>query len=179
MPRSEAEKAELGKLSALLDELVDHAYDLSHGLWPLEHDAQGAGPSLADMIHRFSRSSGVPIAFTQERGCERCRGGHTTQLFRIAQEALSNAVKHAEPSRIEVRFHCAPGGLASLTVRDNGIGRAAAKRSKGGLGMGIMAHRARMIGGALRVEDAEGGGTVVRCSSPCDLSGQQSQRRRP
>lgn len=179
MPRSEAEKAELGKLSALLDELVDHAYDLSHGLWPLEHDAQGAGPSLADMIRRFSRSSGVPIAFTQERGCECCHGGHTTQLFRIAQEALSNAVKHAEPSRIEVHFHCAPGGLASLTVRDNGIGRAAAKRSKGGLGMGIMAHRARMIGGVLRVENAEGGGTVVRCSSPCDLNKHQSQRRRP
>ena len=182
MPRPQAELAELGKLSALLDELVDHAYDLSHGLWPLEHDAQGAGPSLADMIHRFSRSSGVPIAFTQERGCERCHGGHATQLFRIAQEALSNAVKHAEPSRVEVRFHCEPGGLASLTVRDNGIGRAAAKRgkrSKGGLGMGIMAHRARIIGGVLRVEDAEGGGTVVRCAAPCDLSEPQSQRRRP
>jgi len=167
MPRSEAQKAELDKLSLLLDEMVDQAYDLSHGLWPLEHGPQGAGPSLADMIRRLSRLSGVPISLAQERGCETCPNGNTTQLFRIAQEAISNAVKHAAPTRIEVDFRCQSGGMAELTVRDDGIGRSAAKPGKGGLGMGIMAHRARIIGGDLRVEDAVGGGTMVTCSVPC------------
>lgn len=159
--------AELRKLSALLDELVDHAYDLSRGLWPIEHDAQGAGPSLEEMVRRFSRSSGVPISFSQKRACRACPDGKTIQMFRIAQEALCNAVKHARPTRIEVTFHCARGGLACLTVRDDGIGRAAAKPGRGGLGMGIMAHRARIIGGELLVEDAPGGGTIVTCAAPC------------
>jgi len=54
-------------------------------------------------------------------------------------------------------------------VSDDGVGRAAAKRSKGGLGMGIMVHRARIIGGELRVEDAPGGGTVVSCTAACEV----------
>lgn len=169
MARPEGEKGELGNLSLLLDRLVDDAYDLSHGLWPLEHDPQGAGPSLSELAARLSRSSGVPIVFTQRRACESCVSGSATQLFRIAQEALANALKHAQPERIEVDFHCRKGGMAELRVRDDGVGRSAAKPSKGGLGLGIMAHRARMIGGNLRIEDAPGGGTVVRCVAPCGI----------
>jgi len=179
MPRSSSEKSELNNLSALLDELVDQAYDLSHGLWPLEHDPQSTGPSLADMIRRASRLSGVPITFTTQRGCESCPSANATQLFRIAQEALSNAVKHAAPQHIEVQYRCTVGGMAELTVRDDGVGRANAKPSKGGLGMGIMTHRARMIGGELRVEDAEGGGTIVCCCAPCDVTTSTKKRKRP
>ncbi len=167
MPRSAAEKEDLAKLSGLLDRLVDQAYDLSIGLWPLEHEA--TGPSLADLAQRFSRSSGVPIGLTQQWGCRSCPDGKATQFFRIAQEALSNAVKHAKPTRIELFFCCEPGGQACLRVSDDGVGRAAAKRSKGGLGMGIMVHRARIIGGELRVEDAPGGGTVVSCTAACEV----------
>lgn len=170
MPRTSGESAELAKLSSLLEELVDQAYDLSHGLWPLEHGAGSTGPSLGDMIRRFSLSSGVPIDLALERACESCPSANVTQLYRIAQEALTNAVKHAKPRRINVRFTCRAGGDASLTVRDDGIGRARAAGSKGGLGMGIMAHRARMIGGDLSIRDGREGGTVVRCSVPCEIT---------
>lgn len=170
MPRTPAESTELAKLSSLLEELVDQAYDLSHGLWPLEHGAGSTGPSLADMIRRFSLSSGVPIDLALERACEACPSANVTQLYRIAQEALTNAVKHAKPQRITVRFSCKAGGDASLTVRDDGIGRARATRSKGGLGMGIMVHRARMIGGDLSIQDGKEGGTVVRCCVPCEVT---------
>ncbi|OGR37205.1 MAG: histidine kinase, partial [Desulfovibrionales bacterium GWA2_65_9] len=140
------EAKELEPLSTLLDELVDQAYDLSHGLWPLEHAPTVAGPSLQDMIRRFSRSSGVPIDFRQERACESCLNSNVTQLYRIAQEALANAVKHSKPTHITISLLCRTGDMAMLEVRDNGIGRAKAAVSKGGLGMSIMAHRARMIG---------------------------------
>lgn len=169
MASPEGGKGELGKLSRLLDRLVDDAYDLSHGLWPLEHGPQGTGPSLSELAARLSRSSGVPIVFIQRRACENCVSGSATQLFRIAQEALTNALKHAQPGRIQVDFHCRKGGMAELCVRDDGVGRSAAKLSKGGLGLGIMAHRTRMIGGDLRIEDAPGGGTVVRCTAPCGI----------
>jgi signal transduction histidine kinase len=173
--RGEKEARELSQLSYLLDELVDQAYDLSHGLWPLEHGPEGVGPSLQDMIQRFSRASGVPIAFQQDRICENCPNPDVTQLFRIAQEALTNAVKHAQPKHISVRFRCRPGGQAILTISDDGIGRAKALPTKGGLGMGIMSHRARMIGGELSIEDVAEGGTLVTCTIACNT--QHIQRK--
>lgn len=163
---------DLGKLSELLDELVEQAYDLSRGLWPLEHGHAGVGPSLQDMVQRFSSSSGVPIVFRKSIGCQACANPNVTQLYRIAQEALANAIKHAKPGSISVSLECRAGGLVALIVRDDGIGRGKAKKSKGGLGMGIMAHRARLIGGELDIQDAEDGGTVVYCAFPCETTSQ-------
>ena len=164
------ENEELRQLSALLDGLVDQAYDLSCGIWPLEHGAGSTGPSLEDMIQRYSRSSGIPMEFREERACETCQNMQVTQLYRIAQEAIANAVKHAKAGRIIISFDCASNGMVTLTVRDDGVGRSAAAHSKGGLGMSIMAHRAMMIGGDLQIVDldeAEGGGTMIACSVAC------------
>lgn len=166
----QGEGGDLTKLSELLDELVDQAYDLSRGLWPLEHGHTGVGPSMQDMIQRFSASSGVPITLQKDAGCQECTNANLTQLYRIAQEALANAVKHAKPTSISVSLECRAGGLVALIVRDDGIGRAKAKKSKGGLGMGTMVHRARLIGGELDIQDAEGGGTVVYCAFPCAVT---------
>jgi len=170
---------ELDQLSALLDQLVDQTYDLSCGIWPLEHGAGNTGPSLEDMIKRYSRSSGIPMEFKNERGCEVCQNIQVTQLYRIAQEAIGNAIKHAAPGRIVISFNCASSGMVTLTVRDDGVGRTAAAQSKGGLGMSIMAHRAMMIGGDLQIVDvdkSDGGGTMVVCSVAC-YSGVQKQRK--
>jgi len=166
---------ELQQLSGVLDGLVNQAYDLSCGIWPLESEAAGSGPSLGDMIKRYSRSSGIPIEFREGRGCEICQNMEVAQLYRIAQEAVSNAVKHAKPTRIKVSFDCSANGMATLHVRDDGVGRSAATQSKGGLGMNIMTHRAMMIGGDLQIVDADesqGGGTLVVCSVACRFCSQ-------
>jgi signal transduction histidine kinase len=159
---------ELAQLSSLLEASVDHAYDLSRGLWPVEQDSYGLGHSLEELTRRLADSSGIDILFRQERGCEECTIAGATQLYRITQEAITNAVKHARASRIDVALTCQGHSGLSLAVRDNGIGRAAASATKGGLGMGIMAHRARVAGGSLTVSDAEGGGTLFTCIVPCD-----------
>nr|WP_321513842.1 7TM diverse intracellular signaling domain-containing protein [uncultured Pseudodesulfovibrio sp.] len=167
---------ELRQLSLLLDELVDQAYDLSCGIWPLEHGTGNTGPSLEDMVRRYSRLSGIPMKFSDKRACETCRNMQVTQLYRIAQEAIANAVKHAKPESVVIRFDCVSNGLATLTVRDDGVGRSAAAHSKGGLGMSIMAHRAMMIGGELEivdVDESEGGGTKVICSIACNSGTQK------
>lgn len=160
--------AELRQLSSLLEESVDHAYNLSRGLWPVEHDPRGMSPSLEELTRRFAESTGIAIEFHQVRACASCANEQVAHLYRIAQEALTNAVKHAHPSRIAVAFDCLGGDVITLAVTDNGIGRGRAARSQGGLGLGIMAHRARMIGGSLEIGDAEGGGTVVTCTAPCE-----------
>jgi signal transduction histidine kinase len=159
---------ELAALSSLLEDVVSEAYDLSRGLWPVEHDPLGAGPSLEELARRMSESSGVAIEFSRELICAECAGQHIVQLYRIAQEATTNAVKHAKPRRIEISLRCEHGNRLTLAVRDDGIGRGAAAQSKkGGLGLRIMAHRARVIGGELTIADAEDGGTVVTCRLLC------------
>ena len=168
---------ELRQLSSLLDKMVVHAYDLSCGIWPLESEAAGSGPSLGDMIQRYSRSSGIPMEFRDGSACEMCQNMQVAQLYRIAQEAIANAVKHANPSQITISFECGEGGITTLMIRDDGVGRSAAARSKGGLGMNIMAHRAMMIGGDLQILDipeAEGGGTMVVCSIVCSSDSQRT-----
>ncbi|MBI5656357.1 MAG: sensor histidine kinase, partial [Geobacter sp.] len=154
------------RLSSLLEESVNHAYDLSRGLWPVEHDPQGVSASLDELTRRLAESSGIAIYFIQERGCADCSHGSVTHLYRIAKEAITNAVKHARGSRIVVGLDCRDCTRLTLTVRDNGVGRSAASRTAGGLGMGIMEHRAKVIGGTLTVSDAQGGGTVVTCVVP-------------
>ena len=168
---SDADRArpEATEVSSLLEESVNHAYDLSRGLWPVEHDCNALSPSLEELTRRLAESSGIVIEFSQKRGCHICSNTAVTQLYRIAQEALTNAVKHARASRIVVVLECGSRGDLALKVQDNGVGRSLAERSKGGLGMGIMAHRARLINGNLTVADAAGGGTLISCTVPCDL----------
>lgn len=157
-----------GRFSSLLDEAVDQAYDLSRGLWPVENDSRDLGTSLEELTRRLSKSSGVAIEFRRQFYCAECRNTTLGEVYRIAQEAVANALKHARAKRIVVELSCVDGENVALRVRDDGIGRSRATLGRGGLGMRIMAHRARIAGGTLGVSDAEGGGTVVTCVVSCN-----------
>ena len=84
-----------------------------------------------------------------------------THLYHIAQEAISNAVKHGKARRVSVSLTSADGAL-TLTVWDDGAGLPAEPKS-GGCGLRIMRHRARMIGASLALGSHQGAGTVVTC----------------
>lgn len=156
------------RLSKMLSESVDHAYNLSRGLWPVDLDPNGMSLFLEAFCNRIAASKGIAIRINQDRSCAHCNNEHITQFYRIAQEAITNAVKHSGASRIDVELDCkSHAGHVFLSVRDNGIGRQAEPPSHGGLGTRIMAHRARIIGGQLEIADVAGGGTEVRCKIRC------------
>jgi signal transduction histidine kinase len=156
----------LGKLSSLLEASVAQAYDLSHGLWPAEPAPEDAITALAELVQRMSAASGIPIHYQLQGSRGACGHAQAGQLYRIAQEAIANAVKHAKPSRISVVLDCqGPGGI-TLTVADDGVGLRKAGKTRGGLGLKMMAHRARVAGGEFRLEGREGGGTRVVCTVP-------------
>ena len=157
----------LTDLSALLNESVSLAYDLSRGLWPVEHAADGVGPSLEELARRVGESSGIAVDFTENLACAACDNPHLLQLYRIAQEAVTNAVKHAKPSHISIILSCNAARELVLTVADNGMGKAGSPSPTGGLGLRIMAHRARMIGARLTFDEAKGGGTRLVCRLQC------------
>jgi two-component system CheB/CheR fusion protein len=85
-----------------------------------------------------------------------------THLYRIAQEAIGNAVKHGQAKTIIISLKSLDGEVV-LTVRDDGIGFSREGRGIDGMGLRIMEYRADMIGAMLRIDSAKGGGTTVAC----------------
>jgi signal transduction histidine kinase len=158
---------EVTEIASLLTDSVGQAYDLSRGLWPVELAPGEVGSSLAELARRVGRSTGIAVQYREQLSCSSCRNEHLVQLYRIAQESVTNAVKHAHPGRITISLDCGLDRRLILAVADDGIGRRAAAGSPGGLGLRIMAYRARMIGALLSIDDAEAGGTRVVCSLAC------------
>jgi len=102
------------------------------------------------------------------------------QLFRIAQEAVSNAVRHGRAARIDISLSCADGnGL--LIIDDDGIGLPRGPRRSGGIGLHTMEYRARMIGASLTVRRRPLGGTRVTCAyrlSTAPITSEKPERAR-
>ncbi len=158
------------QLSSMLENLTHQAHNLAHGLWPVDGEGSGASPSLEHLATRLAATSGIGIELRENRACKSCSSTAATQLFRIAQEAVTNAVRHACAQHIAISFNCADGATMQLVVSDDGIGRGRAARSAGGLGIRIMEHRAHSIGGQLAIDDLAQGGTRVSCTARCECS---------
>ncbi len=86
-------------------------------------------------------------------------------LYRIAQEALHNIVKHARANNVELRMSCGSGWI-SLEVSDDGVGFDASGEFPGHLGLRSMSERAERLDGSLEVEAAQGSGTRIRARIP-------------
>jgi signal transduction histidine kinase len=111
--------------------------------------------------------TGVPVEVTIDGECDLPDEVHVS-IYRIAQEALNNVVKHAQASQIAVSLCCSPepdeaacNVWLELQVRDDGIGFEAADVEPGELGLGIMQERAQAVGAELRIESQLGQGTTV------------------
>jgi len=116
------------------------------------------------------------LAISANRGAVQCRmlqkgrpveadASQCAQLFRIAQEAVGNALRHARARAIHIHLACDDAALC-LTVVDDGCGLADARAVVGGMGLRIMEHRARIIGASLAVVSRPGEGTSVICRLP-------------
>ena len=119
--------------------------------------------SLDDLLHQLAEAlrsrTRAPIV-VEVAGATRLPSDVHVTFYRIAQEALSNAGKHAAASRVRVRLRCSEDA-AALTISDDGIGFVPAEIPPGNLGTIIMRERAEGIGATLTVDSAPGRGTVV------------------
>jgi signal transduction histidine kinase len=124
----------------------------------------GLAAALQTRLRAVGARAGLATAFEGE-DADRLRPGTEQELYRVAQEALNNVVKHAHASRATVRLAvCADRAL--LDVVDDGVGFEPALRGGDGYGLPGMRERAERLGGTLRVESAPGGGTRVRVEVP-------------
>jgi len=155
---------EFGPLTSLLTETIDDAHNVALGLCPLGEDPGALAPALHRLARRTEEMSGVRCDYV-ERGDVRVSDRMTAQhLYRIGQEALSNAARHSQASRITVGLEGDRGGL-TLLVEDNGVGLPPDRRAAG-MGLRSMDYRASLINGTLAVASGPGGGTRVTCRAP-------------
>jgi PAS domain S-box-containing protein len=136
---------------------------LARGMVPVPVDREGLMAALSELAHQTTEMHGVPCAFECPAAVEIDNDDEATHFYRIAQEAVSNAIRHAGPTAIWIRLEQVDKSVV-LEVRDNGIGLRLPPIPGRGVGLRLMEHRCAMIGGTFLIEQHADGGTRVACS---------------
>lgn len=160
-PQQEAAR----RLCSQLGNSLNHTRALARGLHPVAPEQGGLGAALKNLAERSAHLFGITCRFESRAKIllEDQRTG--THLYRIAQEAINNAVRHGRAKNVRLSLSKVRGG-AVLRVRDDGIGMQEPASGHEGMGLRIMRYRAEMISGALAVENAATTGATVICAFP-------------
>ncbi len=162
---STATKAE--EIAMLVRAAIGQAKALARGLYPAGL-AESLSTALQNLAITAENRSGVSCEF-KESGTERPLAPETAgHLFRIAQESVTNALRHASPRRVRICLDHQPQAL-SVAISDDGIGMPLSPAERAGIGLQIIQHRANLIGADLEVRADPDGGTVVSCVLPLPL----------
>ena len=164
-PRRETLQEQTRQISRALRECVTVTRSLAHGLAPAAIQSDG----LSGALERLARDAHVP----GQLECRLVSDGPVTitdpqtakHLYRIAQEAVNNALKHARMRHLEIQLTRAPDGLR-LQIKDDGRGLPKRQKARSGMGLEVMRHRAHVIGAALEIDSQPGRGVTVTCTLP-------------
>jgi PAS domain S-box-containing protein len=170
-----SESGDAARIASLINRTLAETRRLAHGFAPIELGPAGLHTALADLAAKVQFSLAGKCAVT-------CRGEAHVQddavavhLFRIAQEAVNNAVRHASPSEIRIELEIM-SGMLTLGVHDNGPGMAPAGGRGKGMGIGVMRYRARIIGAALEIRSGNFGTSVI-CGCPLPQTNESNDAR--
>lgn len=159
------------ELENLADEMLENLHRLTMNLRPATLDYLGLAPALEQYLHSISQQHGLTIAFEAPAiKSERLPPTVEIALYRIVQEAMTNIVRHAQASRVDVLIERRADGLVTV-IEDDGVGfdiQAAMRSNR--LGLLGMRERAETLGGRLLIESAPGAGTTVVVEVPYDDS---------
>ena len=150
------------RLNQELRETVTQARLISHSLAPVPFEGDGLMQGLAALAASTSRIRGVTCQFLCPQPVSIQDQAVATHLFRIAQEAVNNALKHGQASIIEIALSEREASVA-LTVENNGRPMPTANQRTSGMGLNVMRYRAGMIGASLSIEPGKRKGVRVAC----------------
>ncbi len=160
----------IAKVNQKLIEANRHVHELSHGIMPVQIDARALQSSLEELASSTNMPPTILCRFDCPLPVTVSNNSAATHLYRIAQEAVNNALRHSQASEIVLSLKQNENEIV-LEVQDNGIGidekysRIAEAKKDHGMGMRTMRYRAGIIGGTLQIERRKAGGTSIRCVS--------------
>jgi signal transduction histidine kinase len=156
--------------AARVEEVVIHLRDaarevrqLARGLSPVDRDEGGLELALEELVTSTGKLTGVNCSFVTSHALPKLTSAISVHLFRIAQEAVGNAVNHGKAKNVVVALDGSEDGY-SLRISDDGVGFVSPAPDRNGMGLGTMRYRARVIGGSLEVQSNCPHGTVVICT---------------
>jgi two-component system sensor histidine kinase UhpB len=156
-------EAEISETSTLAHQAMDELLAVARQLRPTALDDLGLKAAIAGQVDQLGRS-GFEVHFESEGDLGDVDPDTQLVIYRVSQEAVGNAIRHSEGSRIDIRLLRLPGRV-ELSVADDGRGFSFAEANSG-LGLGGMRERALLVGGDLTTESRPGSGTTIRLTVP-------------
>jgi two-component system sensor kinase FixL len=156
---------EADKVIDYIEQGIDLSRNLARGFFAPELDAEGLAFALQSLAENMTERFQVPCSFSGEESIRVPDATIATQLYRIAQEAVMNAIKHAAPSSIRIGLFKSNRDV-TLKVDDDGVGLPARLPEPQGLGLRLMSHGAALLGADFKISKNANGGTTVMCKVP-------------
>ncbi len=154
---------ELARTKALANQAMRELLSLARQLRPTALDDLGLVAAIAGQVDQIDQA-GIEAKLREDGRFSDLDDDVQLVIYRVAQEALSNAARHSDATQVEVRLSRSESHV-ELTVADNGRGFAF-EESESGLGIAGMRERALLVGGDLTIESRPGHGTTVRLTAP-------------
>lgn len=169
-PQVAVEMGLAAEISGELHETLGRAQQLADELQPVSLLSEGFLAAVEHLAERARRRFGIRCRVESRDFPHLEDAALATQLYRIVQEALNNALQHAQATEIVIILSVAAGQI-EVAVRDNGRGLPPEPARGTGMGLSIMRYRCDLIDGVLHLKPTNGGGTTVACSCPWKQAG--------
>src|SRR5262249_4163414 len=157
--------AEARKIQALIEDIINHTHDLAHQFSSLDMKGDDLATMLKGLAANVKRMFEIQCTFGLKANLPELPKHTTVQLYKIAQEAVSNAIKHGKATQVALGIARHADQLL-ITIKNDGLPFSPAAGAKNRMGLRIMNYRANTIGGHLEIKPLEKSGTVVTCSLP-------------
>jgi PAS domain S-box-containing protein len=165
--KSKSTATQAGKIAEHVRDAISQTRMLARGLSPVSIEANGLMSALQELAATVSGLFHIQCRFECAEPILVPDNTVATHLYRIAQEAINNAVKHGKATSVIIRLR-RNLSQAELTITDDGVGLPKETCQNGGMGLQIMKYRAGMIGATLRFQAANRGGTALVCAFKMD-----------
>ena len=166
-------KKKISHAQRMVEKSVDVVHRFARELRPTVLDDLGLIPALQTSAKNFSKQNHIFVHLKVFSGVEQLSMAKRTVLYRVAQEALNNVVRHAQASRVNIHIKELPGAVY-MEIKDNGksfqVDHILHARKKHRLGLLGMRERIEMVGGSFTVKSMPGKGTTVSAQIPIDRS---------
>jgi signal transduction histidine kinase len=162
-----AEVQDVSKIHLLIQQTMNHASDLAHDLATLEFAQRDLPAALDDLAARARELFSISCRFKPDGETPALESGVVSQLYKIAQEAVTNAIKHGKAKRVSIGLANGDDKL-TLTIQNDGLPFPDLHSHSTGMGLRIMNYRASLIGSILDIRAKGNNGTIVTCSVPIE-----------
>lgn len=166
---AEAKEAakEASKIHLLVQQAMSHASDLAHDLATINIKQDNLPAALGDLAAHAEELFEISCRFKAEGSIPHLEPGTINQMYKIAQEAVTNAIKHGKAKKVDISLVNGSDTLI-LKIKNDGLPFPDLESRSTGMGLKIMNYRASIIGASLEIKGTGSKGTLVACSLPLE-----------